>query len=95
MHSSGFVTEGRLVLQDAQDPFVKLSRARENSVFLEHLLSFCVKWGCQLEPVMRQALIHKIRNRNLQTALTEEAEQLSDCEDLWPLLTWARFEPLT
>lgn len=38
MHSSGFVTEGRLVLRDAQDPFVELSRAREeNSVFLEHL----------------------------------------------------------
>ena len=69
----------------------------ENSAFLERLppLCCCVKQGCQLVPVMRWALVHKIRNGNPQTALAQDAEQLSDDKDLWPLLTWARFEPLT
>lgn len=40
-------------------------------------------------------LNHKIRNGDLQTAVAQDAEQLSDYKDLWPLLTWARFEPLT
>lgn len=57
----------------------------ENSVFLEHLpplLCWCIKHKCQLVPVMRWALVHKIRNGNPQTALAQDTEQLSDYKDL-------------
>lgn len=97
-HSSGIITEGRLVHRDECSPLSNHMEFREeNSVSLEHLppLCWCVKHWCQLVPVMRRALVHKIRSGNAQTALTEDAEQLSNYKDLWPLLTWARFEPLT
>lgn len=42
----------------------------------------------------RRSLVHKIRTE-MHKLSPEDAEQLSDYEDLWPLLTWARFEPLT